>query len=207
MLVYPIANRPDPPSLWSDLYENAPMDWAWDEDADPRVADLWHLRRELAETQDVAYGKWFRGRATFFALPVFQAMLGRLSKAGDLEGGLPYEAREILDILRERSPLSTKELRAASDLRGKAQERIYMRAMKALWTRLLIVGTGEVDDGAFPSLAVAATELVFEDLFDARREASREAEARLDAALAASKGFRRELDRAIAEVATPEEEG
>lgn len=197
VLVYPIAGKTDPPSLWGDLYENAPMDWAWDEDADPRVADLWHLRRELAETSDVAYAKWFRGRATFFALPVLQAILGRLTRAGDLEAGLPPEAREILALLRERSPLSTKELRAAADLRGKAHERIFTHAMKALWTRLLVVGTGEVDDGAFPSLAVAATDLVFEDVFAARQDVPPEVEARLAAVLAASRAFERELDRSL----------
>jgi len=37
--------------------------------------------------------------------------------------------------------------------------------MKELFMRLLIVGFGEVEDGAFPSLAVGATELVFEDLW------------------------------------------
>lgn len=204
--MYPIANKTDPPSLWADLYENAPMDWAWDEDADPRVADTWHLRRELAESHDVAYAKWFRGRATFFALPVLQAILGRLSKAGDLEAGLPHEAREILAILRERSPLSTKELRAAADLRGKPHERIFTHAMKALWARLLVVGTGEVDDGAFPSLAVAATDLVFEDVFAARHDVGKEAEERLDAALAASRSFARELDRSLAAVVTTDEE-
>jgi hypothetical protein len=204
-LVYPIANEPEPPSLWADLFRNAPMHWAWDDDADPRVADVWHLRRELMETHDVAYAKWFRGRATFFALPVFHAMLGRLGRAGDPEAGLPHEAREILGILRERSPMSTKELRAAADLRGKAHEALYAHAMKALWARLLVVGTGEIDDGAFPSLAVAATELVFEDIFAARHRVPPEADARLAAALA-SRGFARELARSLSAMVTGEEE-
>jgi hypothetical protein len=204
--VYPIANKPEPPSLWGDLYDNAPMDWAWDEDADPRVADLWHLRRQLAESHDVAYAKWFRGRATFFSLPVLHAMLGRLARAGDVEAGLRPESRELLAILRERSPLSTKELRAAADLRGKACESIFTQAMKALWIRLLVVGTGEVDDGAFPSLAVAATDLVFEDVFAARHDVPPDADAKLDAAIASSRAFSRELDRSLAAVATTDEE-
>ena len=36
--------------------------------------------------------------------------------------------------------------------------------MKELWSTLAIVGVGEVEDGAFPSLAHAATDVVFEDL-------------------------------------------
>ncbi len=37
--------------------------------------------------------------------------------------------------------------------------------MKELWSRLLIMGVGEVDDGAFPSLNMSATRLRFEDLW------------------------------------------
>jgi hypothetical protein len=44
--------------------------------------------------------------------------------------------------------------------------------MKELFTRLLIVGFGEVEDGAFPSLAVGATELLFEDLWKASTQLS-----------------------------------
>ncbi len=199
-LVYPIDNRDEFRSLWSELYPSVPMEWSWDGDADPRVAEVWHLRERLARTHDVAYAKWFRGRATFFALPVFHALLGRIAAAGDVFGGLPREARTILDLLRERSPLSTKEIRALADLKGKEQEPLFTRAMKALWSRLLVVGTGEVEDGAFPSLAVGATELLFEDLWSARREVPASAEARLDAVLAATPAYVRELRRVLDDV-------
>lgn len=194
VLVYPL---PHVPSLWSELYPGAPMDWDWSADADPRIADLWHGRERLAKSSDVAYAKWFRGRATFFSLPVFHALLGRLAAAGDVLGGLPFEAQNVLELLRERSPLSTKALREAADLRGKAQERVYTHAMKVLWSRLLVVGMGEVDDGAFPSLQIAATEAVFEDLFLARRDVPAEADAKLEAALARTPAFRRVLDRTL----------
>lgn len=200
-LVYPIDNKPEPRSLWSELHPDVKMEWSWDEDADPRVADLWHLRERLARSHDVAYAKWFRGRATFFSLPVFHAILGRLADAGDVFAGLPREAVEILDLLRERSPLSTKEIRALADLRGKEQEALFNQAMKALWTRLLIVGTGEVPDGAFPSLAVGATELLFEDTWDARHEVPAGAKRQLDEVLAQSPAFARELRRSVEEVA------
>ena len=37
--------------------------------------------------------------------------------------------------------------------------------MRELWSRCLIVAYGEVDDGAFPSLAIGSTPLIFEDLW------------------------------------------
>jgi hypothetical protein len=200
VLVYPIDNKPEPRSLWSELHPKVTMEWAWDEGADPRVAELWHLRERLARSHDVAYAKWFRGRATFFSLSVFHALLGQFARAGDVFAGLPREARDILELLRERSPLSTKELRALADLRGKEHEAVFNHAMKALWSRLLVVGTGEVPDGAFPSLAVGATELLFEDTWNARREVPVKANKQLDEALTQSPAFARELRRALDDV-------
>lgn len=199
-LVYPIANKPEPPSLWHALWPKAEMDWSWDNDADDRVVDLWHLRARLAESHEVAYGKWFKGRATFFSLPVFHAFLGRVCQTGDPFADLPRAALDILDLLRERSPLSTKLLRQEAGLRGKQHDRAYNQAMKMLWSRLLIVGVGEVEDGAFPSLAVGATELVFEDAWLSRSKVSAESRKQLDAALSRSKAFEKEHDRVLAEL-------
>jgi len=191
-VVYPIEGRPEIPSLWSGLYPGAKMEWSWDADADPRVAEVWHLRVALQQTHDVAYVKWFRDRATFFSLPVFTALLGRTART---QRGLPTAAEEILDLLRDRSPMSTKEVRAAVDLRGKANESRFTHAMKALWARLLIVGTGEVPDGAFPSLAFGATELLFEDAWAARLDVPKAANEALDAALARTPAFGKYLAR------------
>lgn len=199
-LVYPVDGHPELPSLWSALYPGDRMEWSWNQDADPRVAEVWALRERLQRSHAVAYAKWFRGRATFFALPVFHALLGRIAAVGDPLAGLPREAYELLDLLRERSPLSTKELRALGDLQGKAQERIFTHAMKMLWSRLLVVGTGEVPDGAFPSLAVGATELLFEDLWNARADVPPKANAALDHALARTPAFARTLARVVREV-------
>jgi len=196
-LVYPIDNKPAPVSLWSALYPKSKMDWSWDADADPRVAQVWHLRERLAHSSQVAYAKWFRGRATFFSLPVFHALLGRIAEAGDPCAGLPHEAMEILERLRETSPRSTKELRAEVGLRGKPFESIFNHAMKALWTRLLVVGTGEIPDGAFPSHAVAATEMMFEDSWNARLHVPDDARKALEEALARSPLFAKELAKSI----------
>jgi hypothetical protein len=196
-LVYPVDNKPEPASLWSALYPRSKMSWSWDSDADPRVAQVWHLRERLAHSGEVAYAKWFRGRATFFSLPVFHALLGRLTEPGDLFAGLPHEALEILERLREISPRSTKDLRAEVGLRGKPFESLFSHAMKALWTRLLVVGTGEIPDGAFPSLAVAATEMMFEDAWNARTNVPDDARAKLDEALARSPAFAKELAKSV----------
>jgi hypothetical protein len=164
LLVYPIDNRREPASLWFTLYPRTPMRWAWDEGADMRVVRLWQLRETLARGRQVVYTKWYRGRATFFSRALFGAMLGTL-RGRPL--ALSAEARELLAILEEDSPQSTKQLRRAAGLTGRASERTYVRSLKELWDRLLIVGTGEVDDGAFPSLAMGATRWIFEDLWQA----------------------------------------
>lgn len=204
VLVYPLANRAEPESLWSELYPGVPMEWSWDADADARVADLWHLREQLSRTHDVAYAKWFRGRATFFSHPVFRALLGRIREAGDPLEGLPREANDILDVLRERSPVSSKTLREEVELRGKPFEAIWNQAMKALWSRLLIVGTGEIPDGAFPSLAVAATELHFEDVYNSKP--SKADNAALDEVLLRSKPIARQLKQSLASMAPVEDD-
>ncbi len=170
LLVYPITNRREPPSLWFELHPGSEMRWAWDEDADDRVVALWHLREKLARGRRVVYSKWFKGRAVFFRKPLFEAMLAKLHATGNLLEGLPQEAVELLSLLEEDSPLSTKELRKRSCLQGKLLERPWSKALHELFVRGLAVGTGEVADGAFPSLAVGATRWIFEDLWLAARQ-------------------------------------
>lgn len=165
LLVYPLKNRADIPSLWAELHPDVAMRWAWDQGADGRVVQLWQLREELSREREAVYAKWFRGRATFFSQPVFEAMLAALlqAKQAILLGA---EARELCALLEEDSPQSTKQLRRAAMLTGRESERVFTRAMKELWERLLVVGVGEEDDGAFPSLRMGATRLLFEGLFE-----------------------------------------
>jgi hypothetical protein len=172
LLVYPIANRPAPRSLWSVLYPRSEMYWAWDETADDRVVGLWHLRERLAHGRKVVYAKWFRGRAVFFSRKLFVFMLAAVAPSRVTPS---FEAREILGLLEESSPQSTKAVRREAGLRGKQGERVWQRSLNELWAALLIVGTGEVDDGAFPSLEIGATRLVFEDLWDEAAAVSRQA--------------------------------
>ncbi len=166
LLVFPMDNREGLPSLWSRLHPGEVMRWTWDDGGDQRVFDLWHLRAKLMVSRKVVYAKWFRGRATVFAAEVFAAMLCALRDGRDLRAGLLPEAKAIMEVLDENSPVSTKELRRLTDLQGKFNEKAWTKATAQLWSRLLVVGYGEVEDGAFPSLAIGATESLFDDLWD-----------------------------------------
>ena len=187
LLVYPIANSRDPASLWSVLYPRSNMRWAWDEGADPRVVGLWHLRERLARSREVVYGKWYKGRAVFFSRALFSAMLAELAP---WRCALTPEEEEILRLLEDDSPQSSKRLREAAGLRGKASERTWTRATNALWELLLLVGTGEVEDGAFPSLEIGATRWMFEPLWEgAQRGADGAQRALLERHLPRSQSF------------------
>ena len=197
LLVFPIENRPEPRSLWSELHPRSKMKWEWDQDGDTRVHDLWHLRARLMRSRKVVYAKWYRGRATFFSHDVYRALLAALHDEGDPRRGLSREAQAILELLEEDSPLSTKELRRRSDLQGRFLAATYERAMKELWSRLLIVGAGEVDDGAFPSLAVGATRLLFEELWTEARSLGAEGAALLKKTLADAPLLAKEVDKTL----------
>jgi hypothetical protein len=165
LLVFPIANREQPHSLWAEFFPGIPMVWAWDQDSDHRVGDMWQMMKQLSDCREVVYSKWYQGRATFFSHDLFTAMLTARHAYRTEKHKLSEPARILFEVLENNSPLSTKQLKELTDLRGKSNESIYSRGMKELFERLLIVGFGEVDDGAFPSLAVGATELLFEDLW------------------------------------------
>ena len=180
LLVFPIKNRKEPHSLWSALHPKKIMRWEWDDSGDNNVANMWSLMKRLSSCREVVYSKWYQGRATFFSRPLFSAMLCVSMRAPQQE--LSFIAQEILEVLENDSPLSTKELKKITELQGKLNEPQYSRAMKELFSRLLIVGYGEVDDGAFPSLAVGATKTLYEDLwleaaemdpFDAQKQIER----------------------------------
>jgi hypothetical protein len=113
---------------------------------------------------------------------------------------LPRESLAILDLLRGGAPLSTRQIRRAANLHGKSCAGRFAYAMNALWSRLLVVGVCEVRGGGAPSLAVGATEVLFDDLWRARGSVPADAGRKLDEALARSPSFHRELDRALATV-------
>ena len=177
LLAFPLDNRPEPKSLWSVFYPRSRMRWEWDDDGDNRVAGLWHLREELSRSKRVIYAKWFRGRATFFSRRLFVALLSENMRQPGFNQ-LSRDARELLSLLEENSPQSTKQLKKQTGLVGRALEPTYNKALQELWQRLRIVAFGEVDEGAFPSLAIGATRLLFEPLYlEAKALPSSEAEA------------------------------
>lgn len=165
LLVFPVNNRSTPRSLWSEFYPKTKLKWEWDDNGDQKVFKMWQLMKELSTNKDVVYSKWHQGRATFFSRDVFQAMLCVLKNSGLQQSKMSASARSLLDELESSSPLSTRDLKKLTGLQGKLLEGEYVRSMKELFSRLLIVGFGEVDDGAFPSLAVGASQLLFEDLW------------------------------------------
>ncbi len=169
LLVYPIDNQKEPPSLWSEFFPKTQMRWEWDDESDHRVADLWHLRAELSDCTKVVYAKWYRGRATFFSRELFTALLALLNRPTRSRRELSENGRKIFDCLLMDSPLSPRVIKKMTELQGKLLESTYEKAIKELWSKLLIVGFGEIQDGAFPSLAVGATEVLFEDLWRASR--------------------------------------
>ena len=163
LLVYPIKNSPEPASLWSEFHPKTKMRWEWDETGDDRVADLWRLRERVSKSGKAVYAKWYQARATFFSREIFPYLVAAL---GGHEGSLSPTARKVLKVLEEDSPLSTKELKKRTGLVGKDSERTYDKALKELWNPLFIVGFGEIEDGAFGSLAVGATSVLFDDLWN-----------------------------------------
>lgn len=164
LLVYPLNNKKLPPSLWGELFPRSEMKWEWDQGADDRVSRMWITREELSRSGLTVYSKWYRGRATFFDKDDFVHLL-RVLRASETERQLRGEAERIYEALCESSPMSTKALKRATELTGKPFESLFQKATKQLFEKGLIVGWGEVDDGAFPSLNYGATKLIFEDLW------------------------------------------
>ena len=172
------------------------MVWDWNDDAAGPVHDMWSLMKRLSDCREVVYSKWYQGRATFFSRELFAAMLCLRRRQFDARRRLSSRARLLFEVLENNSPLSTRKLKELTELQGRLHEAEYSRAMKELFSCLLIVGFGEVDDGAFPSLAVGATELLYDDLWrQAEHISIRKAQATLDRLMQSSSHFRRFFEK------------
>ncbi len=195
LLVFPINNKKEPASLWSELYPRKKMRWEWDESGDNKVGDLWLLMKKLSDSRLVVYSKWYQGRATFFSRDLFTALL-KITKPDYTGATLSAVAKQLYECLEEDSPLSTKQLKTIADLRGKDNERFYNRGMKELFSHFLIVAYGEVDDGAFPSLAVGTTRHLFEDLvLESEKLSLLDAQQTIDRILPRTNLFRKHLEK------------
>ena len=196
LLVFPINNREQPNSLWAEFFPAARMVWDWNEDSDHRVGDMWQMMKLLSDCREVVYSKWYQGRATFFSHEVFAAMISTRRAHQAPRHQLSETARVLFEVLENNSPLSTRKLKEFSGLQGRVNEADYSRGMKELFTQLLIVGFGEVDDGAFPSLAVGSTELLFEQVWREGAEMSPlKAKTTLERFLPAGSHFRRHFEK------------
>lgn len=196
LLVFPTNNQQMPHSLWSEFFPKRRMVWDWNEDSDHRVGDMWQMMKRLSQCREVVYSKWYQGRATFFSLELFTAMIALRRSHEMARHDLSETARVLYEVLENNSPLSTKQLKGLTDLRGRLNEGNYSRGMRELFTRFLIVGFGEVDDGAFPSLAVGATELLFEELWKEGKELSpAKAQLTVDRYMPSGSRVRRYLER------------
>lgn len=166
LLVFPVKNANEPRSIWSELYPRTEMIWSWDDTNSKKVHDTWILMKRLSDCRKVIYSKWYQGRATFFSIELFTALVAKSLHTSHQFKLLSSNARQILEALEMDSPLSTKELKAVSELQGRYYEGTYNKALRELFQRFLIVGYGEVDDGAFPSAAMAATKTIYEDIYE-----------------------------------------
>jgi hypothetical protein len=172
------------------------MVWDWNEDSDYRIGEMWQLMKRLSDCREVVYSKWYQNRATFFSTEVFAAMLSVRRADQTPRHQLSETARILFEILENNSPLSTRKLKEFADLQGRANESAYSRGMKELFARLLVVGFGEVEDGAFPSLAVGATELLYEDVWrEGGGMSPMKARATLEHFMPAGSHFRRHFEK------------
>jgi hypothetical protein len=104
---------------------------------------------------------------------------------------------EAYEILSDDSPQPTGALRERAGLEGRFNEAEFNRAIKPLWSRMLIVGTGEVEERGFPSLAVGTTELIHEPIWLATKYGPTEADKKLLGEICQREPS---VDRAIARV-------
>jgi len=201
LLVFPMNNQKEPSSLWREFFPRTPLRWEWDEDGDNRVGEMWHLMKDLSDCRKVVYSKWYKGRATFFSREVFVASLRVLQNQSDLTGNLSRTSKNLLETLESDSPLSTKELKKLNELQGKFNEPEYNKSLKPLFSRLLVVGFGEVDDGAFPALALGSTKILYEDLWlESQSLKLSQAQQTLDKAMPLGSSFRKFFDKILQEL-------
>lgn len=201
LLVFPINNAKEPSSLWSEFFPRTKMRWEWDDSGDDKVANMWYLMKKLSDCRQVIYSKWYQGRATFFSIPLFQAMWRIMNEAGQRDLQLPRGSRILLEILEGDSPISTKDLKRMAEMKGRDNEGLYNRSMKVLFQRFLAVAYGEVDDGAFPSLAVGATKNLYEEIcLEAERLSLVQAQKTVNLYMPAGSKVRKFFDKVLNEI-------
>jgi hypothetical protein len=114
----------------------------------------WDLHNILPNHQSVYYGKIFRRRPTIVSREYFPYFYALSQRAGTkqeysaeyAQGRLSLRAKQIMDILTRRSPMSTKELRMVLAGRGRKNVNGIERALDELQRKMFIcrlVGDGQ----------------------------------------------------------------
>ncbi|HEX2370789.1 MAG TPA: hypothetical protein VHM94_16305 [Acidimicrobiia bacterium] len=167
----------DLPNLHTELTGRVSIgDW------DDETGEVWLLRGRLPELSVAWYGEWLRRRGTFVASRLLPAALRWTGTPGDEQGGvdraraISTEAASLFEALLVEGPLSSVEMRRATDLTGAERTPTFSRALRALRRGMLIttfgvatVGSGW-DSAIYELTARAFTERPLEDEAAARTE-------------------------------------
>jgi hypothetical protein len=139
----------DLPSLHTELTGREHIaDW------DEETGKVWLLRGRLAQLGEAWYGEWLRRKGTFVAVALLPAALRWLGTPADEQGGVALagaaspEARSLFEALLVEGPLSSVELRRATDLTGAERTATFSRALTALRRRMLITTYGVEGGGS-----------------------------------------------------------
>src|SRR4029434_2014623 len=130
LLVFPIANREQPHSLWAEFFPKKRMVWDWNDEGDEHVWKMWQMMKRLSDCREVVYTKWYQGRATFFSHAVFAAMISASVAHQRPRYQLSETARVLFEVLENNSPLSTRKLKEFAGLQGRENEAAYNRGLK-----------------------------------------------------------------------------
>ncbi|HZY30985.1 MAG TPA: crosslink repair DNA glycosylase YcaQ family protein [Candidatus Methylomirabilis sp.] len=124
---------------------------------DPYVGLTWLLKDLLPAKKRVYYGKLLKGRPTLVSLDCFPAFFrlirgdtGSGDFLGDYKAGrMTRTAKLVMEVLQEKRPQYTPELRSACRLKAPEQTREFERAMGELQRGLWIVKTEERYEPSF----------------------------------------------------------
>lgn len=124
---------------------------------DPEIGLVWTLKDTLPSKRLVHYGKLIKGKPTLVSrdlLPAFAALIREGKGSGDYlldyrQGRLGRASAAILDVLHDRGPLITPDLRRAAHLAAAEAATEFTRAMAELQQAMWIVKVEEIYEPDF----------------------------------------------------------
>lgn len=124
---------------------------------DPEIGLAWNLKDRLPAERLTYYGKLVKGKPTLVSLgllPAFCALIREGRGSGDYivdyrQGRMTRAAVTLLEVLHEKGPLATPELREAVALQDPDRAGDFDRAMAELQRGMWIVKVEEVYDPDF----------------------------------------------------------